>query len=250
MTANQAKPSRAGIGRSLDIYYRDTARFQRMHDLHRSLVRSGDLVFDIGAHVGDRTASFLRLGARVVALEPQPRVFRALRLLHGRGKNATLVGSAIGREAGSMTLFLNTRNPTVSTLSQDFMDAASDADGWREQVWDDTVTVPVTTLDALIAQHGVPNFVKLDVEGHEAAALEGLSKPIPALSFEFTTLQRAAANACLDRICALADYEYNLSLGEDHMLRHTVWISAGALRDELRALPNAANSGDVYARRL
>ena len=41
-------------------------------------VRPGDLVFDVGAHVGDRIAAFRRLGARVVAVEPQPALVRTL----------------------------------------------------------------------------------------------------------------------------------------------------------------------------
>ena len=43
-----------------------------MDALYARFLRAGDLAFDIGAHVGDRISSFRRLGARVVALEPQP----------------------------------------------------------------------------------------------------------------------------------------------------------------------------------
>ena len=42
-----------------------------MDTLYRRFLRPGDLAFDVGAHVGDRVASFRRLGARVVAVEPQ-----------------------------------------------------------------------------------------------------------------------------------------------------------------------------------
>ena len=73
-----------GIARSLRIYYGDRAHAAAMDRLYGQFVRPGDLVFDVGAHVGDRLASFARLGARVVALEPQPALARVLRLLHGR----------------------------------------------------------------------------------------------------------------------------------------------------------------------
>lgn len=251
----QADPSlktarKTGIGRSLDVYYRDAARTRRMDALNRVFVGQGGLAFDIGAHVGDRTASFLRLGARVVALEPQPRVFRALRLIHGRAPGATLLPWAIGQNPGEMTLHLNTRNPTVATLAPDFIAAATGAPGWADEVWDAQITVPVTTLDALIARHGTPDFIKIDVEGHEEDVLLGLSAAVPALSFEFTTIQRRCAHACIARLRALGDYRYNLSLGEDHRLRHATWISAADLAAEIDALPDTANSGDVYARRV
>ncbi|MEJ6388789.1 FkbM family methyltransferase [Gymnodinialimonas ulvae] len=236
------------LRRSFDVYYRDAARTARMDALNGQFIRPGACAFDIGAHVGDRTGSFLRLGARVVALEPQPKVFRALRLIHGRHPNAVLIRSAIGAGPGDLQLYVNSANPTVSTAHRPLIEAAPMTPSWQDQLWDTEITVPVTTLDALIATHGTPDFVKLDVEGFEHEALRGLSRPIPALSFEVTTLQRAVGLACLDRLAALGHYRFNISLGEDHRLRHAEWMTHDATRAALSALPDAANSGDVFAR--
>jgi protein-L-isoaspartate O-methyltransferase len=70
-----------GVVRSLGIYYgsRQRSRAAAMDALYRQFVKPGDLVFDIGAHVGDRVAAFRRLGARVVAVEPQPALKLTLR---------------------------------------------------------------------------------------------------------------------------------------------------------------------------
>lgn len=218
-----------------------------MDRLYARYVRLGDLAFDIGAHVGDRVASFRRLGARVIAVEPQPLCLRALRLLHGRDPGVALVPAAVGEAGGRITLHVNRANPTVSTASPEFIAASAAAVGWEGQVWDDRIEVPVVTLDELIAAHGMPQFVKIDVEGHEPAVLRGLGHRLPALSFEFTTMQRRLAFDCLNRLSELGSYRFDASLGESQRLIFREPVEASRLSAWLTSLPEAANSGDVYA---
>jgi FkbM family methyltransferase len=234
-----------GVLRSLRIYHGHPARAAAMDKLYAQFIAPGDLVFDVGAHVGDRIASFRRLGARVVAVEPQPAPYRTLKMLFGRDRNVALVRSAVGRMIGTAEMKLNLGNPTISTLSQDFISASRDAPGWEGEAWRDTIQVPVTTLDALVEAHGRPAFIKLDVEGFEAEALAGLLALVPALSFEFTTIQRPVAFACLERCSALGYRVFNAALGESQTLGE--WRDAQAMADWLAALPHAANSGDIYA---
>ena len=218
-----------------------------MDRLYGHFVQRGDLVFDVGAHVGDRVASFRRLGARVVAVEPQPAFARLLRLIYGRSRDVAIEPVAVGREAGSTRIMINPDNPTVSTASQEFVSAARNAPGWETQRWTRSLVVPVITLDALIARHGTPAFIKIDVEGFEAEALQGLSQPVKALSFEFTTIQRAIALACIDRCVTLGLSRFNAALGESQMFAHAGWVDRAAIHRWLNELPHDANSGDIYA---
>jgi FkbM family methyltransferase len=236
-----------GIFRSLRIYYGDRSRAAAMDRLYGSFVRHGDLVFDIGAHVGDRVASFRRLGARVVAVEPQPAMVWVLRLFYGRSTNIAIEAAVVGGEVGRASLMINADNPTVSTASSAFVGAARDAAGWENQHWRKSVSVPVTTLDALIGKHGTPCFIKIDVEGFEEEALKGLSRPIKALSFEFTTIQREIAIASIERCIALGYERFNAALGESQTFVHADWVGGEAMAHWLAGLPHAANSGDIYA---
>ena len=238
-----------GVMRSLGIYYgwRQRGRPVAMDALYARFVKPGDLVFDVGSHVGDRVAAFRRLGARVVAVEPQRALNFVIGMMYGRDDQVVIERVAIGRTAGEVSLMINTENPTISTASSAFINSAKDAPGWQGQQWDRSVSVPMTTLDALIARRGVPAFIKIDIEGFEEEALMGLTQPVAALSFEFTTIQRDVAHACIDRCVTLGMTKFNAAIGESQTLGD--WRPAEAIGRWLNELPHEANSGDIYAQR-
>ncbi|MTI44096.1 FkbM family methyltransferase [Roseibium hamelinense] len=242
-------PSQAlrGVFKSLRTYYGEPERVAAMDRLYKRFLGPGTLAFDIGSHVGDRIGAFRRCGARVVAVEPQPLPFRALQIIHGRDASVSLVQAACGAKPGLLTLSVNSRNPTVSTASQAFTKAAEGAHGWRGQVWDDQIEVPCVTLDQLIASNGIPDFVKIDVEGFEPDVLRGLSHAVSALSFEFTTIQRGLVKECCLLLEGLGPYRFNIALGESQRFEFENSVAAKELWQFVEALPQDANSGDVYA---
>jgi FkbM family methyltransferase len=237
-----------GIARSLLMYYGVPGKHRRALRLYGEFLGPGDLAFDIGAHVGGRVRTWRRLGARVVAVEPQPDCLRVLSLFFGRDPDVTVVPGAVGAEAGRAGLALSTATPTVSSMSPGWIDSVTTDKSFARVRWDRSIGVDVTTLDELIAAHGVPAFCKIDVEGFEADVLAGLSRPLPALSFEYVPSAHEASLKALGLVDGLGDYVYNYSPVETMRLASPRWLDASELRRRLEQIRPRGRSGDVYAR--
>lgn len=219
-------------------------------EFYGEFIEPGSLCFDVGANVGSRTDVFWLLGARVVAVEPQPSCIATLRRLHGHHEDVHVVPIAVGSSEGEAELFINERMPVVSTISEAWRDAVIASGRWPTHDWTASIQVRLGTLDNLIAEYGAPDFCKIDVEGSESEVLRGLTRAVPALSFEYTQERFEDVRVCLDWLSGLGPYRFNFSAGESLSLAVESWLDndqlVAALADHLAR--GGARSGDIYAR--
>lgn len=237
-----------GLLRSLAVYHAIPLRQRRLRRLYGEFVSPGDLVFDLGAHAGNRTRAFASLGCRVVALEPQPDFAQLLRVLFARSSGVTVVEAAVSDMNGVLTLAVSERTPTVTTLEAPWQEARQREIGFAGVQWNRRIEIDTITLDTLIDRFGVPAFIKMDVEGAERRVLAGLSRPVATLSFEYLPTALPEAHECVARLNTLGAYRFNFSVGESYRLTSERWLTAAELNAALETPSAQRRSGDIYAR--
>lgn len=218
-----------------------------MMKFYSQFIEPGDLCFDVGANLGNRTEAFLNLGARVVAIEPQSDCLEILREKFHRNSSCVLVGSALAEVEGEKELFVSNSN-TLSSFSPAWIEHAKDLPAFQSCNWDQKTTVNTTTLDALIQTHGSPVFCKIDVEGFEYEVLRGLSQPVNVISLEYTIGIIEPTVSCTKYLAGLGKVEFNYSEGESMDLALLNWVGANEIADIVTNLPDKILFGDVYAR--
>ena len=194
----------------------------------------GDLIFDIGANHGYKTAIFLGLGAKVVAVEPDKASQEILKQKFARyrlkRRPLVIAPKAASDRSDIQTMWIDTPGSAKNTLSQKWVEMLRGDDRrfghrldfghWKQ--------VETTTIERLVVAHGLPFFVKIDVEGHELNVLRGMQSPVPYLSFEVNLPEfRSEGLECVQVLACLTEYgKFNYSADCRHGLVLERWVGA------------------------
>lgn len=172
--------------------------------------RKGDLIFDVGANHGSKTSIFLSLGARVIAIEPDEanqEILREMFLKYRlKPKPVVVVGKALSDKCAVETMWIDEPGSAKNTFSEKWAETLrTDEERFGHALnFAQRKEIETSTLDNLINTHGVPFFVKIDVEGYEPNVLKGMKRPVPHLSFEVNLPDfRPEGQQCVDLLARL-----------------------------------------------
>jgi FkbM family methyltransferase len=192
---------------------------------YSQLIDQGDLVFDVGANIGNRLPSFLNLKAKVVAIEPQEDCMSYLRLKFG--KKVILIQKGLGEKQEDKEMYISNSN-TISSFSKEWIESVQESGRFSEVNWNKRNIIEMTTLDNLINELGIPKFIKIDVEGYELEVLKGLSKNVPMLSIEYTVPEQIDKTIqCIKYLASInGNIKCNYSVEEYMAFEMDKWVSA------------------------
>ena len=230
-----------------DFRFRHEARNSSQKSFYAGFIGPHDLVFDVGANVGQRAQIFSELGRMVVAVEPQPNCVRHLKSRFKFNPKVVIENVALSDREGEAVMWQSDSHD-LSSMSRKFIETMSRG-AFRDKRWDQEIRVFTKTLDRLIDLYGQPRWLKIDVEGYELNVLKGLNRPVPFISFEYRPELIDEARACVERVNQIsADYRYNYCVDEhlDFVLKEHASYSAftGRILPELH---KQNTFGDIYA---
>lgn len=217
-------------------------------EFYSTFLQAGDLVFDIGSNIGNRIRPFVKMGLKVVAVEPQPYCVAILRKVFN--DRISIEQKGVGEKEEVKTMYISGDNHVLSTFSKEWIDKMK-VQRFAGIKWDSAVDVQITTLDKLIGKYGVPDFIKIDVEGFEQEVLKGLNTAVKMISLEYAVPENTnGLLQCLDRIGQVnPGYQCNFAVGESMSFFRDEWISLDDMRKFVVTQEFRQTSfGDIYLR--
>ena len=173
------------------------------------------LMFDIGANRGDATVAGVKLGYKVIALEPAPRVFAELVSNFIYNQNVVPLRLAVGSDVGGRLEFYECVEDGLSTLEKSWLTDPGMPYYGKEYR---TISVNTCTIDWLVEKYGRPDLMKIDVEGAEWGVLRGMSENYGKLALEWTQETMSDHNEQLQYLASIGYTEYRLQFIEEHLL--------------------------------
>lgn len=218
--------------------------YSKRISFYSKLVNQGDLCFDVGANYGNRCEVFLKLGAKVIAFEPQPKPIIFLKRKFGN--KIVIVDKALGFRESKGNLYISSAS-TLTSMSEEWITQVK-RNRFKKADWNKRIEIEVTTLDLMIENYGVPDFCKIDVEGYELEVLKGLSQPVKIISFEFTIPEfYDRAVECINYLDNLGAILCNYSSGETMEFALMEWIKPEKFIPLFRDIVNQGIiDGDIY----
>jgi FkbM family methyltransferase len=170
-----------------------------------------NLIFDVGAHKGEDTEFYLRKGFRVVAIEASPRLAASIRdrfSAEVASGQVVVVNAAITEHDGRVPFFDNIRTSVWGTTRVDWAERNS-----RVGAPSRLIEVDGIALETLLHRHGIPYYLKIDIEGSDLlclAALQGVAAKPRYVSLESTKTSWNELIAEFDLLQALGYRRYKV----------------------------------------
>lgn len=229
-----------------DFYYKFKGEHKKSLPFYRQFLSDGDLCFDAGTNIGQKTDIFLSLGCSVIAVEPQKDCAKYLKNKYRNKKNVHVVAKALDKGIGFQNMYICEAN-ALSTMSTSWINENKLHGRYTDFTWQKTDAIPTTTLDQLIQEFGKPKFCKIDVEGFELSVVQGLTERIPYISLEISPENQKDIHQAIQYLKGIGHIELNHCSWDKYSFTFLKWIKdEEVMWKNINAMEPNNSTGDIY----
>ena len=207
------------------------------------------LYFDIGANIGAWALHNLPSASTIVSVEASPSTYKELcERVKGAPSIKPLHFAISPSSESHVTFYHCNRASTLSTLDKEWLTSPeSRFYDHRDSVQE--IRVPTRSLDSLITEYGVPDLLKVDVEGAENVVLQSLTQKIPLLCFEWAAEWREKNISCVLYLLSLGFHSFAVQNGDHYTYRPTEFpLTADKLIEFLASAKPKEDWGMIWAK--
>lgn len=224
--------------------------YRKRREFYLSFFDDNRLYFDVGANLGNRIEPIIFDKIQIVAVEPQVDCIKYLK--NKFHELITIEPVALGANVGATNIYIANAS-TVSSISSKFIKKTKESGRFSGVSWDSDVMVKLNMLDNFIDKHGVSGFIKIDVEGYENEVLKGLTRPVPAFSFEYTLPElKEELVFCFNEVNRIYNnnFYFNYAPGEELVYGYNSYRHSAELQKMFEDPKfNKSGFGDIYIKK-
>lgn len=180
------------------------------------------LLFDIGANRGDAVLVGLNKGYKVIALEPAPHIYKELVKNFIYNPNVVPLKFAVSDSNNQTIEFYEADEDGLSTINKEWL--TSDTMPYKGKNFR-TIQATTITVDSLVDIYGIPDLIKIDVEGAEWSVFRGITKKYKTLTFEWTNVTIGEHQSQIEYLKNLGYTEIGPQFIEHHLQEPKEWFN-------------------------
>jgi FkbM family methyltransferase len=177
-----------------------------------------NLIFDIGYNEGEFTeVCFGKYpNASVIAVEANPNLCVNPKRNFSLNYNFLLLNNLVSNVVGdAIDFYISPYASGVSTASTEFMKNSRFTKGSKNVKansiqWNEPIKVESVTIDSMIERYGIPDLIKIDVEGYEYTVLSGLTQKANDICFEWHEEEKDSLYKILDHLQSIGYTQFGV----------------------------------------
>jgi FkbM family methyltransferase len=175
------------------------------------------MLFDIGANIGKWSLANINMCDKMVTVEASPTTFDKLQLNVCNNTKIIPLNYAVCNSVNEFITFYNCDANTLSTINKDWLD--SEESRFCKQFKYQEIRCKTITIDKLIQTYGVPELIKIDVEGGEFECVSSLTQKVNNLCFEWASETNDITFRCLDYLESIGYTNFSIQFEDNYTYR-------------------------------